>query len=383
MSNQEPEVNVFHYLIQPLYSAVSSKGYTEPTEIQTKAIPVLLEGRDVLGCAQTGTGKTAAFVLPMLAKLNNSPQKNRAGTPLALILVPTRELATQLATSVRNYAQFLKFSVAAIFGGETYEKHINRMELGVDVLVATPGRLLDLTQRGEIDLTQVEYFVVDEADRMLDLGFKEELDAILEILPRQKQTAFFSATMSKQIVKLSQRITIDPVHIEVMPDLKTVETIEQKVFLVEKEEKLDLLLYLLKNEVTEKVIIFVQKKKTADFLVDYLRENKCKVEGIHGDLKQAARLESIKRVRTGTRNILIATDIASRGLDIKGISHVINYELPRNPENYVHRIGRTARAGEEGDAISFCSNKEKAFLKNIQKYLKREIPEGDCPGYKK
>lgn len=370
----DSDVNVFHYLIQPLYSALTARGYTEPTQIQSKAIPVLLEGKDLLGCAQTGTGKTAAFVLPMLARLNNNSERCLVGMPMALILVPTRELATQVATSVRNYAKYLKFSVASAFGGVDIEKDKNRMSLGVDVLVATPGRLLDLKNRGIVDLTHVEYFVIDEADRMLDLGFKEELETILEILPRKKQTAFFSATMSKYIIKLSQKITIDPVHIEVEPDLKVVENVRQRVYFAEKDEKLELLVYLLKNEVKEKVVIFVQKKVTADFLLDFLYEKQFKVEGIHGNLKQKDRLEAISRVKRGKSNVLIGTDIASRGLDIKGLTHVINYELPRDPENYVHRIGRTARAGGDGDAISFCSKKEKVNLKNIQKYIKNEIP---------
>lgn len=369
----DSDVNVFHYLIQPLYSALLAKGYTQPTEIQSKAIPALLEGKDVLGCAQTGTGKTAAFVLPMLARLNNKIEKNQVATPMGLILVPTRELATQVATSVRNYAKYLKFSVASVFGGVDIDKDINRMSLGLDVLVATPGRLLDLSNRNLVDLSQIEYFVIDEADRMLDMGFRDELEIILELLPRQKQTAFFSATMSKPVVALANKLTIDPVHIDVKPDLKVVENVAQKVYFAEKDEKLELLVNLLKNEVQEKVVIFVQKKKTADFLLDYLVELRFKAEGIHGNLKQSDRLEAIKRVKTGKSSILIGTDIASRGLDIKGISHVINYELPRDPENYVHRIGRTARAGSRGDAISFCSKKEKPYLKNIQKYLEKDI----------
>src|SRR3989338_9035191 len=356
-------------LIEPLQRAVSQQGYTTPTPIQLKAIPDLLAGKDLIGIAQTGTGKTAAFVLPILQRMTEKYPR----VPRTLVLAPTRELAAQIGESFAAYGQFLKFKHTVIFGGVSYGQQINALAKGVDIVVATPGRLLDHINQGRINMKDIEFFVLDEADRMLDMGFIRDIQKIIARLPQKKQSLFFSATMSPEVNELAKRLLRNPVHVEAAPQATTVERVKQCVFFVDQGTKQSLLLELLKQKHLTCVLIFTRTKHRANKLEKFLNENGVRADAIHGNKSQGARQKALYDFKSGRTKVLVATDIAARGIDIDNISHVINFELPNEPESYVHRIGRTARAGADGTAYSFCSAEERNFLRNIEKLIKTEI----------
>lgn len=356
-----------------IQKALEETGYTQPTPIQNEAIPTLLKGRDLLGCAQTGTGKTAAFALPILHNLYINKAKVQPRHARALILAPTRELAIQVHESFTQYGKHLRIRTAVVFGGVGQNPQIKATANGVDVLVATPGRLLDLIGQGFIKLNQLEVFVLDEADRMLDMGFIHDLKKILKLLPLKRHNLFFSATMPPEIEKLANSILHNPAKVEVTPVSSTAELIDQTVMFVEKENKRPLLKEVLQNKDFKKVIVFTRTKHGANKVVEFLGKNKITAEAIHGNKSQSARQRALENFRSGSTRVLIATDIAARGIDVDEISHVINYDLPNVSEDYVHRIGRTARAGRSGYAISFCDSEEKAFLKDIEKLIGKSI----------
>lgn len=344
------------------------------TPIQEKSIPFVLQGKDLLGIAQTGTGKTAAFSLPMIQLMLQNKKRREPKRPRALILTPTRELALQIFESLESYGKDTQQKYAVVFGGVGQGPQVEALRRGVDVIVATPGRLLDLLQQKHIDLGAVEYFVLDEADRMLDMGFIRDVQKILPHLPVKKQSLFFSATMPSEIKKLSDSILSSPLKIEIAPQSTTTEQVRQSVYFVEKEDKLDLLLHLLKSPEFKKVLIFVEMKHTADRLADKLEKNRYSVQAIHGNKSQTARQRAIKDFESNKLHVLVATDIVARGLDFEDVSHVINFELSNVAETYVHRIGRTGRASHRGDSISFCNGEEKSFLFAIQKTIQKDIP---------
>lgn len=358
-------------LIEPILRALQETGYTIPTPIQEKSIPILLQGKDLLGCAQTGTGKTAAFSIPILQKLYMSG--NRQGIK-ALILTPTRELAIQIGESFDAYGKYTGLKHAVIFGGVGQKPQTDELKRGIQILIATPGRLQDLVNQGFINLKTLDFFVLDEADRMLDMGFIHDIRRILKLLPLRRQTLFFSATMPPEIEKLANSMLTDPVKVEVTPASSTVDTISQSVYFVEKNEKKNLLLHLLKNPEIESVLIFTRTKYGADKLARILNKAGIGAEAIHGNKSQNARQRALSGFKSHTLRVLIATDIAARGIDVDQLSHVINYELPNVPETYVHRIGRTGRAGHDGIAISFCESEELPYLKDIQKLIGKTIP---------
>ena len=357
------------HLIEPLLRAIKEEGYTEPTPIQAQTIPALLEGKDVLGCAQTGTGKTAAFVLPILQHL----QKRTARSPRALILAPTRELAAQIVQSIRIYGKFLRINSTAIFGGVPQNPQVHALRRGVDIIVATPGRLLDLMNQGHISLQEIEIFVLDEADRMLDMGFIDDIKKIIVRLPKKRQSLFFSATLEPKVVAFAKTLVHNPLHVTINPEKPTVELIQQKVYFVNKEKKDQLLYQILAQPEMKRVIVFTQMKHIANKVVEMLHNHGIRAEAIHGNKSQGARTASLERFRKGTTKVLVATDIAARGIDVEGITHVINYELPVEPETYVHRIGRTARAGADGQALSFCSAHETHALRAIERMIHKQI----------
>lgn len=361
-------------LIEPLQLALKESGYTHPTPIQKEAIPALLEGKDLLGCAQTGTGKTAAFALPILQRLivNHKKASNRHAR--VLVLTPTRELAIQVHQSFLTYGKNLKIKYAVVYGGVGQSPQVNAMSRGVDVLVATPGRLMDLIEQGHISLSELEVFVLDEADRMLDMGFIHDIKKVIKLLPIKRHNLFFSATMPPVIEKLANSILVNPVKVEVTPPSSTVELISQTVMFVDRENKRPLLLHILLDQKLKRVIVFSRTKHGANKIVDYLGKNNIIAEAIHGNKSQTARQKALENFKKGNIRVLIATDIAARGIDIDDISHVINFDLPNVSEDYVHRIGRTARAGASGFAISFCDAEEKAFLKDIEKLIGKHIP---------
>ncbi len=359
-------------IIEPILKALQAEGYTTPTPIQQQAIPVLLEGRDLLGCAQTGTGKTAAFAVPILQLL--SEQQNPPRGIRALILTPTRELAIQIEESFKAYGKGLKLRHAVIFGGVSQHTQVNTLRNGVDILIATPGRLLDLMQQRIVSLNQIEKFVLDEADRMLDMGFIHDVKRIITKLPEERQTLFFSATMPTEIARLSQTILRDPVKVEVTPVATTAETIVQALFFVDKAEKRKLLMHLLEDGEIKRVLVFTRTKHGADRVVKDLAKAGVGAEAIHGNKSQQARQRALTNFKNGRTRVLVATDIAARGIDVDDLTHVINYELPNIPETYVHRIGRTGRAGAMGIALSFCDSEEKEFLRDIHKLIKTAIP---------
>lgn len=358
-------------LIEPILKALQKTGYTTPTPIQEQAIPVLLKGKDLLGCAQTGTGKTAAFAIPLIQRLYQSD--NKKGIK-ALILTPTRELAIQIGESFDEYAKYTGVKHTVIFGGVPQKAQTDALRRGVQVLIATPGRLLDLQSQGFISLKGLDYFVLDEADRMLDMGFIHDIKKVLKLIPAKRQTLFFSATMPPEIEKLANSMLTQPVKVEVTPVSSTVDTIQQSVYFVEKKEKSHLLLHLLKNPEVESVLIFTRTKHGADKLAKILNKNEIGAEAIHGNKSQNARQRALTNFKAHTTRVLIATDIAARGIDVNQLSHVINYELPNISETYVHRIGRTGRAGHDGIAISFCESEELPYLKDIQKLIGLQIP---------
>ena len=361
-------------LIEPLIKALSLSGYTYPTPIQLQAIPVLLKGQDIIGCAQTGTGKTAAFALPLLQNLTQKTKKYNPKQPRILVLTPTRELAIQVHDSFKTYGKFLNIKTSVIFGGVGQTPQVRSISTGVDVLVATPGRLLDLINQRYIFLKELEVFVLDEADRMLDMGFINDIKKIVSLLPAKRHNLFFSATMPKDIESLANSILSNPAKIAVAPISSTVELIDQSVMFLEKEKKRDLLEHLFLDHELKKVIIFTRTKHGANKISDHLSKLGIKTNAIHGNKSQNARQNALNDFKKGHLRALIATDIAARGLDVDDISHVINFDLPNEPESYVHRIGRTARAGASGKAISFCNGEERSFLREIEKLIKKKIP---------
>lgn len=360
-------------LIEPIQKALKYEGYTQPTPIQAQAIPIVLRGTDLLGCAQTGTGKTAAFAIPILQLLSKKQFQAKPAIK-SLILTPTRELAIQIDESFRAYGRFTKISHTVIFGGVSQHSQVESLKRGVDVLVATPGRLIDLINQGFINLKQLEIFVLDEADRMLDMGFINDVKRIIKLLPEQRQTLFFSATMPPVIMKLAQTILKNPKKVEVTPVSSTAEKIEQSVYFVEKNEKIHLLLHLLKNPKMDSVLVFTRTKHGADRVVKALARTNIGALAIHGNKSQNARQTALSNFKSRKTRVLVATDIAARGIDVDDLAFVINYELPNIPETYVHRIGRTGRAGAEGVAISFCEMEERPYLKDITKLIGLNIP---------
>jgi ATP-dependent RNA helicase RhlE len=358
-------------LIEPLLRAVHAVGYHTPTPIQQQAIPHVMEGKDLLGCAQTGTGKTAAFALPILQHLSASPRRERFIR--ALVLAPTRELASQIAESFRVYGKNTPLRTAVIFGGVGQNPQVDAIRRGPEVLVATPGRLLDLMGQGYIRLDRLEILVLDEADRMLDMGFIHDVRRVIAAVPRQRQTLLFSATMPNEIQDLANNILVDPVHVAVTPVASTVDTIQQSVFFVEKKDKLHLLAHLLENRSIRRVLVFTRTKHGANKVVKQLDEERVTAEAIHGNKSQSAREKALSNFKAGHTRVLVATDIAARGLDVDDITHIINYDLPNEPETYVHRIGRTARAGASGVAYSFCEVEERDYLVDIERLIQKNV----------
>ena len=366
-------------LSDSVLKALTAEGYVNPTPIQQKAIPEVLAGRDLLGCAQTGTGKTAAFALPMIERLMASNTPRDARRPRALVLSPTRELSAQIADSFATYGRGTPLKYAVIFGGVGQGPQISLLSRGLDVLVATPGRLLDLMNQGAAFLDKVEILVLDEADRMLDMGFLPDVKRILQKLPKQRQTLFFSATMPSDIERLSREILVNPVRVDVAPVSSTAERIEQSVYMVETSDKRRVLEKVLRDPAMERAIVFTRTKHGANRLVKELERGEIVAEAIHGNKSQGARQRALDNFRSGRLKVLIATDIAARGIDVDGISHVVNYDLPNIPESYVHRIGRTARAGKEGIAISLCSREERGYLRDIERLTRTPIRKLDTP----
>jgi len=351
-------------LVEPILKALNEQGYNNPTPIQAQAIPLLLTGRDLLGCAQTGTGKTAAFAIPILQMLSKKPGTNGIK---ALILTPTRELAIQVGESFQAYGKFLQLRHTVIFGGVSQVNQTKALKRGVDIVVATPGRFLDLINQGFINLSKIETLVLDEADRMLDMGFITDIRKIIAGLPVKRQTIFFSATMPTEIKKLVSSILNEPVKIEVAPVSSASENVSQKVYFVEKTNKRALLQHIMKDDKIENVLVFTRTKHGADKVVIDLNRSGIFAEAIHGNKSQAARQKALNNFKKKTTRVLVATDIASRGIDVNELSFVINYELPEVPETYVHRIGRTGRAGTKGTALSFCDSDERGLLRDINK----------------
>jgi ATP-dependent RNA helicase RhlE len=362
-------------LITPILKALKAEGYTTPTPIQEQAIPVILEGKDLLGCAQTGTGKTAAFAVPLLQILYEE-QKNEKPprTIKALILTPTRELAIQIGESLTAYGRYTGIRHTVIFGGVSQTTQTNALKAGVDILVATPGRLLDLINQKYISLNHVKLFVLDEADRMLDMGFSHDVKKIIALLPDKRQTMLFSATMPSEILKLVNNILINPVKVAVTPVSSTVDTIEQAVYFVDRKDKKSLLIKLLKNRSIASALVFTRTKHEADRVARDLAKASIPAQAIHGNKSQLARQLALNNFKAKRTRVLVATDIAARGIDVQELSHVINYDIPNVPETYVHRIGRTGRAGLGGIALSFCDREERGYLRDIQKLIFKVIP---------
>jgi ATP-dependent RNA helicase RhlE len=361
-------------LIEPLLRSVTAEGYANPTPIQAQAIPYLLAGRDLLGCAQTGTGKTAAFALPMIQRLAQDRRSPVPKCPRALILTPTRELAVQIETSFKTYGRHLGLRHAVVFGGVGQHPQAQAIGRGLDILVATPGRLLDLMNQNLLRLDRLEIFVLDEADRMLDMGFIHDVRRIIKTLPAQRQTLLFSATMPNDIANLANSILRDPATVTVAPVASTAERIDQWVLFVEKGDKRALLGEVLKDDSIKRALVFTRTKHGANRLAEQLDRMGVSSDAIHGNKSQTARQRALADFTAGKLRILVATDIAARGIDIDGITHVINYELPNVPESYVHRIGRTARAGAAGVALSFCDVEEREYLRDIERLIRRSIP---------
>lgn len=363
-------------LIPQIRMTLEAAGYTKPTPIQEKAIPKVLEGHDLLGVAQTGTGKTAAFALPILQTLHNKPKPASKKRPIrALVIAPTRELAIQIGDSFNKYGKNLNLRSLVVYGGVSQHPQTKRLRQGVDIVVATPGRLLDLTYQKHIDLKDIDFFVLDEADMMLDMGMIDDVKKIIKFLPQKRQTMLFSATMPKAIEKLTQTLLHNPVKVEVTPTSSTVDKIKQEVYFVDRGNKTNLLLHLLEDKSIESVLVFSRTKRGANKIVNALINNGFKAAAIHGDKTQRARQMALKDFKNRKIRILVATDIAARGIDIDELSHVINYNLPEVPETYVHRIGRTGRSGKEGIAISFCAHEEKSMLHGIQKLTQNLLTE--------
>ena len=361
-------------LIPALRQALKEENYEIPTPIQAQTIPAALEGRDVLGCAQTGTGKTAAFALPILNQLGSEVLPAKPNRPLVLVLAPTRELAIQINDSFSTYGKHLKLKTALVYGGVKQGNQVRVLARGAQILIATPGRLLDLMNQGFIKLNELEFFVLDEADRMLDMGFLPDLNRIIKQLPRDRQSLFFSATMPPHITELSRKLLTDPISVNVTPERTSVERIRQQLMLVEKSGKQRLLSKTLAEDGVERAIVFTRTKRGANLVAERLGRDGFRAAAIHGNKSQGARQRALDAFRNGYVKVLVATDVAARGIDIDGVSHVINFDLPNEPESYVHRIGRTGRAGAEGIAISFCSRAERKELVAIEKLIGQTIP---------
>jgi ATP-dependent RNA helicase RhlE len=365
-------------LCEPIQRALRERDYTIPSPIQEQTIPYVLDGDDVMGCAQTGTGKTAAFALPILEYLNNNPVDRQRSAPRVLVIAPTRELAAQIDESFRSYGRHLPFHSEVIFGGVGQNPQVRALQRGPEILVATPGRLLDLMQQGLLSLRSLEVFVIDEADRMLDMGFIHDVKKIIAELPSRRQSLFFSATMPDSIIQLADTILHNPKHVEVTPPATTVEKIDQHLCHVAKSDKRELLAHLLTTEKEESrdrmALVFSATKHGANRIVEQLDRAGVRAAAIHGNKSQSARVRALENFRSGHTPVLVATDIAARGIDVKGIDMVINYDLPKEPDSYVHRIGRTARAGAEGRAVSFCDEGSQGLLRQIERAIRGEIP---------
>ncbi len=370
-------------LLEPLLRAIKEAGYSQPTPIQAQAIPAVLAGGDLLAGAQTGTGKTAGFTLPLLNLLSQDPDSRTGQRPVirALILTPTRELAAQVEESVRVYGKYLPLKSMVMFGGVGMNPQIDALRRGVDILVATPGRLLDHHQQGTLNLASVQFFVLDEADRMLDMGFIHDIRRVLNILPANKQSLLFSATFSDEIKVLAEKLLRQPKIIEVARRNATADTIAQKVHPVDRDQKKELLTHLIKQNNWHQVLVFTRMKHGANRLVEYLQKQDISAMAIHGNKSQSARTRALADFKSGDLQVLVATDIAARGIDIDQLPHVVNFELPNVPEDYVHRIGRTGRAGAEGEAVSLVCIDEAGFLADIERLIKREIPKEAVPGF--
>ncbi len=361
-------------IIEPILKALKDQKYTEPTTIQERTIPLILNRKDVMGNAQTGTGKTAAFAIPILQHLHKkSSQNNNFRKTKALIITPTRELAIQIGESFSTYGKYTRIKNTVIFGGVNQSKQTEALRRGVDILVATPGRLLDLMNQGFIKLNDIEYFVLDEADRMLDMGFIHDIRKIITELPAKRQSLFFSATLPKNIVELSKKILKNPIKVEISPVSPAAETVEQYLYFTNKSKKKDLLLHILEDHKIEQALLFSRTKHGADRIARNLKNQNIKTAAIHGDKAQNQRQKSLKQFKDGTIRVLVATDIAARGIDIDNLKYVINYDLPNIAETYIHRIGRSGRAGEKGNAISICEPEENAYIKDIEKLINKKI----------
>lgn len=367
-------------LSAPLLGALAAEGYSTPTPIQSQAIPPVLAGHDLCGIAQTGTGKTAAFALPILERLSASPRCPAPQTCRALVLSPTRELASQIADNFRAYGAGLRLSTAVVVGGVPIGRQRQQLARGIDILVATPGRLLDLIDNRALSMSSVQILVLDEADRMLDLGFIHALQRIVKLLPRRRQTLLFSATMPKAIAALAEAYLTDPVEAVVARSATTVERVDQGVIFVPGDRKRDLLVAMLRDPALARVLVFTRTKRGADRVVRHLAGAGIEATAMHGNKSQPQRERALAEFRDGGARVLVATDIAARGIDVEGVSHVINFELPNVPEDYVHRIGRTARAGAAGIAIAFCSDEERGCLRDIEKLTRRSVPVIPTPG---
>lgn len=362
-------------LIEPILRALKNEGYTIPTPIQAQAIPLLLNRKDVLGCAQTGTGKTAAFAIPIIQLLSEGQVPTSGKRVIrSLILTPTRELALQIGESFANYGKYTHLKYQVIFGGVGQQSQVDALRSGFDILVATPGRLLDLMNQNHVDLRNIQFFVLDEADRMLDMGFVHDVKRVIAKLPVQRQSLFFSATMAPPIVELANTILVNPSKIEVTPAATTADTVNQVVYFVDKENKKDLLFDILSSQQIERALVFTRTKHGADKVAKGLTASGIHAQAIHGNKSQNARQNALSNFKSKQTRVLVATDIAARGIDIDELTHVINYELPNIPESYVHRIGRTGRAGASGIAIAFCDAEEKAYLRDIHKLIGKNIP---------
>ena len=368
-------------LAAPLQRVLRELEYTTPSPIQAQAIPILLQGRDLLGCAQTGTGKTASFALPILQALHENPRQARPKSCRTLVLAPTRELAGQVGKSFTTYGRHIRFSQTLVYGGVGQVPQVNAMRRGVDVLVATPGRLLDLIDQRHVDLSQVEFFVLDEVDRMLDMGFLRDVKRIVSMLPARRQSLFFSATLAPNIVELAHTILREPAHVSITPETTTAEKIDQQICFLSRESKRPLLEQLLRAQASASqqklTIVFSRTKHGANKLAKSLCAAGFPADAIHGNKSQAQREKALDRFKKGLTPVLVATDVAARGVDVKDVGLVVNYDLPNEPEAYVHRIGRTARAGAEGRAVSFCSEEELEYLREIEKTIRMPIPRWD------
>jgi len=362
------------HLITPIMKALQSEGYSKPTPIQKRAIPIILDKKDLLGCAQTGTGKTAAFAIPLLQLLHEERASGGSRTIRALILTPTRELAIQIGESFTAYGKYTGIRHTVVFGGVSQKAQTDALRAGIHILIATPGRLLDLMNQGYVDLRHLRQFVLDEADRMLDMGFINDVKKIIAKLPAKRQSLFFSATMPPVISKLADTILVNPEKVAVTPVSSTVDSIEQSLYFVGKKEKKQLLIHILKDPSVVSALVFMRTKRGANIVAGDLVKAGIQAEAIHGNKSQGARQRALGNFKARRTRVLVATDIAARGIDIDELSHVINYEIPNVPETYVHRIGRTGRAGLSGTALSFCDNEEKEFLADIYKLITKKIP---------